>query len=201
MRRFTAQPPGDWFPSRVVPASAWSRAVPRAILLLLFVAVALGHGARGATLEWNLNPEPEVAGYKVYIGTEPGVYQRVIDAGLTNRYHLCGLETGVTYFFALTAYAFDGLESDFSEEVSYTRPFSEVRVTPVAFGRGGSSGDATLTFIEEPNREHFIQASTNLVTWQTLEVLAPAGSGSRTWNDPGAAAAPIRFYRVISVPW
>jgi PKD repeat protein len=74
----------------------------------------------GATflLQWDPNPEPDIAGYKVHWGTSPRVYQKSMDVGAVTSYELSGLDDGVTYYFAVTAYNVAGLESDYSNEVS-----------------------------------------------------------------------------------
>ena len=86
----------------------------RTILSLLFSA--LNASAVIAVLEWDRNSEPNVAGYRVYSGTAPRSYAAVIDVGdvtaQTNDYALG------THFLAVTAYDTDGLESEFSEELT-----------------------------------------------------------------------------------
>jgi fibronectin type 3 domain-containing protein len=72
------------------------------------------------TLEWNANTEPDLAGYKVYRATSPGGYGAAIatvPAGTTS-YVASGLQTGVTYFFVISAYDAAGNESIRSAEVS-----------------------------------------------------------------------------------
>ncbi|WP_193210607.1 immunoglobulin domain-containing protein [Luteolibacter marinus] len=71
-------------------------------------------------LEWNVNPEPDVTGYKFYYGESSGAYTVVQDAGNSPLMVLTNLESERTYFFAVTAYNAAGQESQFSEEVSLT---------------------------------------------------------------------------------
>ena len=64
-----------------------------------------------------------VAGYKVYYGTEPGVYTGSIDVGNTTQYALADFSAavpqGVTYYICITAYdAGMTMESPCSNEVS-----------------------------------------------------------------------------------
>ena len=56
------------------------------------------------TLLWNLNPEPEVTGYTVYIGTQSGVYDQTVDVGNTDTYVFPDAVPGQRYYFALAAY-------------------------------------------------------------------------------------------------
>ena len=70
-------------------------------------------------LAWDFNSEPDLAGYKLYLGNSSRNYTQVIDLGMTNQYTIRDLIDGTVYFFALTAYNQKGLESGFSNEVQY----------------------------------------------------------------------------------
>jgi hypothetical protein len=72
------------------------------------------------TLAWNANSESDLAGYKLYVGFSSGNYGTSIDVGDATQYTLGDLTEGETYFLALTAYNTSGLESDYSDEVTYT---------------------------------------------------------------------------------
>jgi hypothetical protein len=80
--------------------------------------------AFSATLVWDPNSESDLAGYRVYTGTRPGEYSSIADVGKTTEYPLTNVTPGTTYYFAVTAYDTAGLESDFSQEISYTPAFS-----------------------------------------------------------------------------
>ena len=75
--------------------------------------------AGDVTLQWDPNPETDVVGYKVYYGTSSRTYSAPIPFGLQSTYTVTGLAAG-TYYFAVTAFNVDGLESAFSNEVSTT---------------------------------------------------------------------------------
>ncbi len=72
------------------------------------------------TIGWNASPDPSVIGYKIYYGTESRNPAAWVDVGNQLMGSVEGLTAGTTYFFAVTAYAGSGLESDFSAEVSTT---------------------------------------------------------------------------------
>src|SRR5688572_22324234 len=92
-------------------------------------------------LAWDANLEPDIAGYKVYYGTSSRLYPFTINAGNLTTQSVSNLQSGVTYYFATTAYNTAGLESDFSTEISYTVPLS----TPVpTIGAMVSSGNPAL---------------------------------------------------------
>jgi len=74
------------------------------------------------TLTWDRNPEPDIAGYYIYQGSESGNYTNVINVGMSTTNTVSDLVEGGAYYFAVTAYNLSGLESGFSNEISYTVP-------------------------------------------------------------------------------
>src|SRR6266550_966200 len=81
------------------------------------------HAAQNITLKWDPNPAPNLAGYRLYYGTNSGVYTQEIDVGNMTAALISNLKEGRTYFFAVTAFNTAG-ESLPSNEVSYTVPVS-----------------------------------------------------------------------------
>jgi hypothetical protein len=70
------------------------------------------------TLAWDPNsPSENIAGYKIYYGTESRSYTGVIDITNGTLKKVSKLAKGYHYYFAATAYNDAGEESDFSEEV------------------------------------------------------------------------------------
>jgi hypothetical protein len=76
------------------------------------------------TLAWDPNTEPDIAGYKLYCGEASGRYIASIDVGNVTQFQptLKNLNPGDKAFFVVSAYNTSGLESDYSNEVSYTKP-------------------------------------------------------------------------------
>ena len=74
-----------------------------------------------ARLTWAANGEPDLAGYKVYVGTASGTYDLsgspFILSPVTT-YTVTNLPWNNTYFFAISAYDTSGNESPLSAEVS-----------------------------------------------------------------------------------
>jgi fibronectin type III domain protein len=73
------------------------------------------------TLTWTANREPDLTGYKVYVGTASGTYSFPGSAfviGKVTSYTVSNLPMGQTYFFAISAYDSAGNESLLSAEVS-----------------------------------------------------------------------------------
>lgn len=73
------------------------------------------------TLTWTANGEPDLAGYKIYVGTASGTYNvsgSPFVTGKVTSYTVSNLPKGQTYFFAISAYDSAGNESVLSGEVS-----------------------------------------------------------------------------------
>ena len=75
-------------------------------------------------LAWNPESDTTVVGYKLHYGQSSGSYTSVIDAGAHAMAVVSGLTAGATYYFAATAYNASGVESPYSNEISYTVPAS-----------------------------------------------------------------------------
>lgn len=69
-------------------------------------------------LSWTANTEPDLAGYKVYIGTQSRLYNPPITLGPVAAYNAANLTTGRTYYFCVSAFDSAGNESPCSTEVS-----------------------------------------------------------------------------------
>ena len=106
---------------------ALARFRARLLILLAALAALAGQGlfATGepvgiVKLRWDSSDEPDIAGYRVHYGPESGVYTEIIDVGFETRAQLNDLPVGGTYFSAVTAYNTYGLESDYSNEITFT---------------------------------------------------------------------------------
>jgi len=71
-----------------------------------------------AGLSWTANTEPDLAGYKVYIGTQSGLYNPPITLGTVTTYTATNLTSGKTYYFCISAFDSANNESPCSPEVS-----------------------------------------------------------------------------------
>jgi len=72
----------------------------------------------GITIAWDANKETDLAGYKVYVGVESGIYNEPITLDTKTQYTVRKLITGTMYYLALTAFDNYGNESGYSTEVS-----------------------------------------------------------------------------------
>lgn len=92
----------------------------KTIRLLVFVLLLLFPAALSAvTLAWDPSTSPDIGGYRLYYGTNSRTYNVAIDVGNVTTNTVTTLATNVLYFFSVTAYNTVGLESDFSNEISY----------------------------------------------------------------------------------
>ncbi len=92
------------------------------IAALSLPAIVASAYAGSVTLSWDPVSDPVVTGYKIHYGTASKAYTVHVDAKNVTTYTVASLTTGQTYFFAATAYAANGVESAYSNEVSYTVP-------------------------------------------------------------------------------
>lgn len=119
------------------------------VLLRLAMAIAIVTSASAvdaATASWDRNSEPDVVGYKLSYGTEPGVHTTSIDVGNVTTYQFFPTP-GQRYYVVVQAYNAAGELSDKSAEVSIDLPLSN---NPPALTQPGNqssalNADASLT--------------------------------------------------------
>jgi len=89
-----------------------------AIILVMCLMFVPGRvSSQTAKINWNNNSEEDLAGYHVYFGTASGNYQYNLNVGLNKPVYIKGLQEGISYYFAVTAFDWSFKESDLSEEV------------------------------------------------------------------------------------
>ena len=86
-------------------------------LAMLFTRAA---HADSLTLAWDPNPEPEVVGYYVFIGTSSGVYSTVVDVGTSTSYTFTAAQPGTTYYMTVAAYVAGPIVGPHAPEVVAT---------------------------------------------------------------------------------
>ena len=72
--------------------------------MLALVAGVRPVAAESLSIQWDPNPEPEVTGYRVFIGTQPGVYDSHADVGNVTTYNVGAVQAGQRYCFAVAAF-------------------------------------------------------------------------------------------------
>jgi hypothetical protein len=88
---------------------------------LVFNVLVMVNSVANVTALWDpsASPPSNVAGYKLYYGTSPGVHTSVIDVGNVTQTPVGNLTFGVWHYFAVSAYAPGGAEGPKSTEVAY----------------------------------------------------------------------------------
>ncbi len=86
------------------------------VIIMLLPAIAF---AATVQVTWNPNTEPDLAGYRLYVGEASGQYGEPVDVGnVTGHVMEITPQHGATYYFALTAYDTSGNESGYSAEAT-----------------------------------------------------------------------------------
>ena len=101
---------------------------PFLFFLCLILMLPVIAQAASITMTWDRNQEPDIAGYRIYYGTQSGQYDNsitVYDSAtqpLQLSYTVAGLSEGTAYYFALKTFDQAGQESDYSAETSQNIP-------------------------------------------------------------------------------
>ena len=106
--------------------------------------------AASVTLTWNRNQEPDIAGYKIFYGTQSGHYTDSITVNDTanqpqqRSYTIAGLSEGTTYYFVLKAFDQIWQESGYSNEILLIITSSdEAGGSGTGGGTGGAGGSSS----------------------------------------------------------
>ena len=91
---------------------------PKQIPVSLTISQPPATPTGSASLSWTANTEPDLAGYKVHIGTQPGIYNPPISLGTATTYTATNLTSGKTYYFCVSAFDSAGNDSPCSAEIS-----------------------------------------------------------------------------------
>jgi hypothetical protein len=145
------------------------------------------------TLAWNPSFSTNVVGYNVYCGLASGVYNSLESVTGTNT-TITGLAAGTTYYFAATAVDALGVESQFSNETSYTTG------VPTVLARTASAGQFVLTVSGLIGQTYDIEATQDFTTWTVIGTVTLEASGSVDFTDTNAASFSQRFYRTRETP-
>jgi len=133
----------------------WRRSFTISILAAAMAVLPAGAGT--ISLSWDPVAHEDLAGYRLYYGTSPGVYTESMDVGLVTQATLSGLDDCTTYYIATKAVTGDGTESEaFSNAVSgWARP-ELLSANPITLEQG-SQGQLVIN-------GHNFQAGATLIT-------------------------------------
>ncbi|HEY9160374.1 MAG TPA: PKD domain-containing protein [Desulfomonilia bacterium] len=140
--------------------------------------------AASIEVSWNANTEPDLAGYKIYYGTQSGTYTSTVNTGKVTTMTIDNLETGKTYYVAMSAYDTSANESEKSAEVSVSIPVPDTipptgSITINAGAATASSRTVTLSLSATDNAGTIagMMISNDGVTWSS----EAAFSASQAW--------------------
>jgi hypothetical protein len=134
------------------------------ILLFLACCFALQAVAGEAHLEWDPSISKNVVGYRIYVGNNSRNYGAPITVINQTSYTVTGLTSHNDYYFSVTAFDNNGMESQYSDEISlpassprYDAPvISNVVLTDV------SSKNATVSWVtDKPSSSQIDYQSAN----------------------------------------
>lgn len=163
-----------------------------AVLLLAGFHPAV-QGAQTLSLAWNASKDKQVAGYFLHYGTESSNYTARINVSKKKpAITVPGLKEGATYYFTVTSYDSQGVESLPSKEISYIVPGI------LALGERTNPGDpARIKFPVAPRHKYEIQATDDMRTWVTIGQVKGVANNWVEFDDATAAQHHQRFYRLV----
>ena len=151
-------------------------------------------GPYAAVVNWIRSPDPKVIGYRMYCGTNSGHYLISYPTGNVTSNLVAGMAAGVTYFFAVTAFGTNGIESPFSEEINFVpgQPLVQLRAAP--------NHQFALTLAGLIAHSYDIEATQDFQTWSVIGNVTTGAAGSMSFTDTNAALFSRRFYRTKATP-
>ena len=145
------------------------------------------------TIAWNRNPEPDIAGYVVHWGTQPGVYTSSSNVGNVTTQQVTGLADATVYYFAVRAYSTAGLMSPYSSEVSGQTsggglPVSSTATPAAPAGVIGAdfNGDSRPDLIWQ-----------NASTWQAMVWYMGGSQGAAVQGSNWLSQAGVPDWRIV----
>jgi len=100
------------------------------ISCLTVLARISSFAAGSVTLTWDASPDASVTGYRVYYGAASGNYTNSAAVGNVTTATFANLVDGATYYFAAAAFDANGIESELSNEASYSVPVAGGNLVP-----------------------------------------------------------------------
>jgi hypothetical protein len=155
------------------------------------------HATQSVTLAWSPSADTNVIGYNIYYGVASSTYTNRIDRGSALTATVSNLVEGTTYYFAATAYNLLGMESDYSNEASYTVPTTTLARLQL---RAAPAGQFVLSLTGPIGRTYEILATQTFTAWTVIGTVTMGAGGSLDFTDTNAANFPSRFYRAREKP-
>ena len=126
-----------------------------------------------ANLEWDRNPETNIAGYLVHYGTTSGDYSKSREVSTLPTATLTDLEVETTYYCVVQAFTTSGLRGLYSSEISFTVPKSNPPDFSVAHAWGSDRYDLT--------------AASQAIDFGDVDLATPGLTNTFILKNPGTA--------------
>lgn len=115
------------------------------MIIALIAAVIIPTVVGAVGLAWDPNTEPELSGYKLYYGPSTKNYTTNVNVNNVTTFDLPLIEDGTVFYIAATAYDLYGMESDFSNEVVWSKDATPPVVSRFGAVRQAGSNVAAIT--------------------------------------------------------
>lgn len=173
------------------------------------VNTVFGNTLHTVTLAWDANPEIDILGYKLYMGTVSQEYSQTIDAGANTTFPVGSLEFGTTYYFAVSATNNAGVESELSSELIVTVAPPPLPLVAGILKSGSGQMGLNWSFLKTALStfpEFVVSASQDLKIWTEvatiyLEQATGEDSQSLQFSWPIIVSGPRMFYRLTAINW
>jgi hypothetical protein len=118
-----------------------------ALAILFACAIAAFADPRSHMLVWD--SVPNAASFRVYYGTEPGVYTQATECPFA--YAMAPeMQPGSTLYWRVAAISPDGVESDLSEEALFTHPSDKIMQLAVSIEARDTLDESWVTLTNLP---------------------------------------------------
>jgi hypothetical protein len=166
------------------------------VLLLASISVATA-----VNLAWNASISPGIKSYAIYYGPASRAYTNAINVGNVLDATVGGLPVGSIQYFAVTCSASNGLQSDFSDEIVYTVPQTNIVLIgqpTVAMNWFTNKAPLVSWAASTQGLCDTLQASTNLINWSNIARSFYRTNAGRieVGISTNFVAVPNRFFRV-----
>jgi Concanavalin A-like lectin/glucanases superfamily/Fibronectin type III domain/Divergent InlB B-repeat domain len=184
---------------RNLQAASWSRLLG-AVASLLVIALSPCLAVQSCTLAWDASSDSAIAGYKLRYGTTSGNPSQSIDVGKSTTRTVSNLNDATTYYFTVVAYNTAGVDSQPSNQVSYTTPGGSSSGYVLTVTNG--TGDGTYAPASQvPVSANPPAAGQVFATWTgDYQILANPSSPTTTATMPSLNATITATYKAASAP-
>jgi hypothetical protein len=154
-------------------------------IISLFGLLLQAQAATSVSLAWDPSRASGIAGYRLHYGTSNGSYSQQIDVGNTTTATVSNLVDGQRYYFIITGYDASGVESEPSNQLSFTvTPSGPFAVSPqpgLADFNGDSQADLVWENTTTGQRAIWFMMNGSLLSTTILQTISPQ------WHIVGAA--------------